>query len=280
MRNILIAVSIAVFYLVFATIVDADHTWVLFATLSFTFVLGYIIFNKNGVRANLKKFAIFVLPICLLFLITVIFQDNSFVRGIPYIIFIPFVAFAAILVKQKESIWLLLLAIPIFAIIGLVGFPNWFSYYQNRNSHVDEFFPKLKLVNEKNVGITLSDNKILVLDLWSTNCGVCLKKFPGFENIYSKYRENPDIDFYAVNIPIGTKHDFQETKEFFESLNYNFKTLYSIEHDSIVSKKIGFHGYPQLIIVKEGKIRYIGSLISENHIFVHNIEKEIKRLLK
>ena len=41
--------------------------------------------------------------------------------------------------------------------------------------------------------------KVLGLDFWITWCGMCLKAFPGFQEVYEKFKKPPDVAFLAVN---------------------------------------------------------------------------------
>lgn len=275
---ILVAISILVFYLVVGAFITDNHKWMLFATLSFTFIIGYIVYNTGGFAANRKKFLLFVLPICILFLGTMIFQNNSFVKGFPYILFIPLVSFAAIFVKRNKSWWAFFVAIPVFAFIGLVAFPNWFSFYVNFNSHVEKDFPAWGLVDKNGQKVILEKDKIVVLDLWNKHCGACIRKMPAFEEEYLKYKNHPEIAFYSVYVRWG-EDTFAEAVQITDKFGYAFKTIYSEEHDSIVGERLGFEGYPQLFILKNGKLRYDGQLVTDPMVYVHSLENEIERLL-
>ncbi len=90
---------------------------------------------------------------------------------------------------------------------------------------------------------------------------------------------NPDIDFYSVHIPIR-RDTFPKTLQLVNKLGYDYQTAFSKEDDLIVRKKLNFPGYPRLFIVKNGRLKYQGQLVTEKYVFVHSLENEIKRLLK
>ncbi len=277
--DFLLAVCILSFYMLFGLIISSNHEWLLTTTVFFTFIVGYYIYNTKGFAANRKKFFLFVLPLSLLFLGSIILQDDSFVRGFPYLIFIPFASFTAIIVKQKKTWWSILIAIPISCFIGFVLFPNWFSFHTNYNSHVNRPFPTWELIDEYGENVTLEKDKIIILDLWNKYCGVCIRNMPTFENEYLKYKSNSKISFYSVYVPLK-ENSFLGAVEFTKNLGYSFPTIYSKQLDSIIGKKLGYHGYPQLFILKDGKIRYSGDFITNPLISVHSLENEIERLLK
>ena len=181
------------------------------------------------------------------------------------------------MVKHKRLLKVLLF-IPLCAFIGFVVFPNWFSIHQNFESHIEETFPKVSFYDANDTIVKLSDDKVIVLDLWTTNCGLCFEKFPYFEEVYLKYESNSNVEFYSVNIPIK-RDKLEKTKELVNRLGYRFPTIYSSEGNKIVSEKLNYYGYPQLLIIKRGKVYYKGQLVTNDLVYFHSIENEIERTL-
>jgi len=48
--------------------------------------------------------------------------------------------------------------------------------------------------NGAKVQLDTVKNKLIVLDFWTTTCGVCFKSFPDYEKIYLKYKDNSVFD--------------------------------------------------------------------------------------
>ena len=58
---------------------------------------------------------------------------------------------------------------------------DFFAFSKNNNSHKYDRLPEVTLVDKNKQKIDIHKNKIIVLDFWSTNCGICFKKFPDLE---------------------------------------------------------------------------------------------------
>lgn len=167
-------------------------------------------------------------------------------------------------------------SLALFAIVGLIIFPNVFVLQNNRGAHKKQEFSGLSLVNKNQEKVELDQSKIIVLDLWTTSCGICFKKFPDFEKYYFEFKDNPNVEFYSINVPVK-RDEFDKVLQLVEDLNYEFPTLFATSIQEI--ENLGIYAYPHLLILKDGKLRYDGSLETDNYIFVNHIESEINNLL-
>ena len=271
-KSILLGASIPILYTIAAFVAGFRHSGMLAMTLGSTFALGYLIFGIKDKGTNRKRYFLFVLPLCLLIGVPMILDSDMVVRAAPYVLFIPVFALLALWARQKRWWWSFFIAIPLAVWLGLVGFNNWFSFYVNFDSHVEKPLPPLELVDHQGQPVELPKDKVVVLDLWTTSCGVCFKKFPAVEEQYLAYKDDPRIQFYSVNIPIK-RDTLAKTKKFVEKLGYQFETIYSMEQSPTVRGKLDFGGYPQLFILKAGKIRYEGHLVTEKGVIVHSSEE-------
>jgi thiol-disulfide isomerase/thioredoxin len=217
------------------------------------------------------------LPFLFLIALTLFLKDAITSIILLYLILLPLSLFLGWLVKNKSKLFGLIYGILI-VFCFLYGFDNWNSYIRNYNSRVNQQFPPIELVNSNNTKVKLDtiQNKIIVLDFWTTSCGVCFKKFPDFEKVYLEYKNNPNIVFYSVNIPIR-RDTLSKTKQLVKELGYKFPTLFA--NSNKIPNSLGFNLYPHLTIIKNGRIRYNGNLVVSQKIKVYNIRSEINRLL-
>ncbi|WP_157691816.1 TlpA disulfide reductase family protein [Polaribacter sp. KT25b] len=205
------------------------------------------------------------------------FRESSIIVNIIiYFIFTPLTFYLGYYLKNKHVFYKIIY--PVFLVlIGVYGFTNLWYYTTNFNSRVNYNSPIMNFHNNE-VRIDTIKNEVIVLDYWTTSCGVCFKKFPEFEKLYLKYKENPNVKLYAVNIPIK-RDTFGSAKKMIEKYNYQFPVLYS-DSDTI-PKQLGFNKYPHLIILKNGKVRYNGyPALGEDNLFVNSLDDEIELLLK
>jgi len=94
----------------------------------------------------------------------------------------------------------------IFLAVFLVVAAMWFSrkiiYRVVVTTHLNEKLAEFELQDLDGNLILSADykGKVLVLDFWTTWCGVCLKAFPDFQEVYEKFKDHPDVAFLAVNM--------------------------------------------------------------------------------
>lgn len=275
-KYIAISLITIMFYIIFGIITYGNHSYMLFFTLTTVYFSSIYIFKKNNPNDFLKLSLLLVLPLPIIF-IMIFILDGEYSRGILYVIFIPISSLLAYCYyKFKKSI-IIILSITTFVLVGLIGFPNLYVYLQNRNSVTNIPFPNVSITNNEKININLNDNKIIILDFWSTNCGICFSKFPDLEKTYLKYKKNQKVKIYAVNVPLK-RDKFEKTIKILDSIGYKFPKLYA-KSAKEMEDSLKIHTFPHLIILKNGRIRYDGILETEKNVFLYNIENEIDKLL-
>jgi len=192
--------------------------------------------------------------------------------------------YMALLLKSKRVVQIVLISVyTIFLIYG------WYKGVDDSNAW--RYARKAKLpqetyaeyifydVAEQAITPMMHEGKIVVLDFWTTSCGICFSEFPEFEKVYQKYNHRDDIVFYAVNLPI--KRDTKESimKAIETHVNYSFPVLLAEEgSDYWTQFKIG--GVPHLMIIeKRGNVYYNGGAYYEKK-SAYYIENMIDNLLK
>jgi thiol-disulfide isomerase/thioredoxin len=217
------------------------------------------------------------IPLLMIWIIHLFLPDSQLSTVIIYIIFTPLTFLLGYYLKNK-SFFLKVIYFLILILVGIYGFVNLWFYLQNVNARKTEDSPKMIFISSNNqIRIDTIQNKVIVLDYWTTNCGVCFKKFPEYEKLYLKYKDNPKVSLYAINIPVK-RDTVGYAKAIIKKYNYQFPVLYSAS--DTIPKQLGFNKYPHLVILKDGEIRFNGSPnLNEKHTFIFNLEDEIERLL-
>ena len=106
--------------------------------------------------------------------------------------------------------------------------------------------------------------RYLVLDFWSSNCGVCYKKFPLFQQLYDKYRDSNDV--LVASVFIYRKNEALNVGDsILNSRNYTF-SMFGTTYDSKLLLESEIKVVPTVLILNERKTivykgRIEGSLV-------------------
>lgn len=97
--------------------------------------------------------------------------------------------------------------------------------------------------------------KVIVLDFWASWCGPCKKEFPELEKIYTKYKNNKEVVFFAVNVD-GKNETHEKASRFISESGLDLPFVFDIKASA--AKKFQVQGLPTIIIMdKYGVVRYI-----------------------
>lgn len=127
--------------------------------------------------------------------------------------------------------------------------------------------------NEYNQNLNISHikKKIVILDFWTTKCGVCFRKFPIAQKIYNKYKQNPIICFYSVNSFLKDIDKDGDAFRIIKERGFTFPIL--ICKNIYLLKELNISGYPSVLIFnKEGVLVFRGD--------IEDADKKIEELLK
>ena len=113
----------------------------------------------------------------------------------------------------------------------------------------------LKNLEGKVVKLSDLKGKVVVLDFWATWCGPCKASFPYLQQVYNKYKDNPNVVILALNTweNVSGKEREDLVKKFMADNKYTFPVLY----DEGFVEKYGVEGIPtKFVIDKKGMIQF------------------------
>lgn len=263
-------------YLVWGWVFSGIHTWMIPLTLISIFIFSVFCFKFAKKEDQLKVGILIVAPFWILLFVTDL-TAGTYRSAWPYLFFIPLMVYFAKVYQLRRQVLIPIFSVGLSLFIGLFIHPNTWVLQKNNEPYKNEIFSGLEVVDSQQRKIHFDDSKITVLDFWTTSCGVCFEKFPEFEKYYLQFKDNPKVQFYSVNVPLE-RDKFLEVVQLADSLNYSFPTIYANFKEEI--QNLGVHSYPHLLILKNGKVRYSGLLITDRFVFVNHIKSEINRLLE
>jgi thiol-disulfide isomerase/thioredoxin len=106
-------------------------------------------------------------------------------------------------------------------------------------------------------GPTISESslkgKVVVLDLWGTWCAPCVQELPNLGQIYSRYHDNPKVQFLAVNPELnGDTPD--RIRTFVHSRH--LQTPVALDSNGATIQSLTVNSFPTLLLIdSHGVIR-------------------------
>jgi len=165
-----------------------------FVICGIVYLLVGLLFSKNFRISRLIYGSFVVFPFLSIYGGLAVLNGFSHIYPIALI---PLISILAGLIINKlfedgrsKSTIIFCISASIFSILilGYIGMPNWLTY--SFRKHTSEKFPvppiQLTPGNGDSFNLKNQTGKILVLDFWSTGCGICFKKFPDFDRIKQK----------------------------------------------------------------------------------------------
>lgn len=121
------------------------------------------------------------------------------------------------------------------------------------SAKIDFEAPDFYVYNEKGKTINLSDyaGKPIIVNIWATWCGPCVRELPSFEKLYKQYGNK--VQFLMVNCEYPEDLDY--IKEFISENGYTFPVYYDFDKSANAAYGTGY--IPVTVaITKSGEVIY------------------------
>ncbi len=240
--------------------------------LLFAFV-GYFYFTLFSIKLFREKISSFSILLILLVSVLVMQSYIIYLCFVESIFSIPFLlayflgiisAFFYLRLKTPLNILPYSLSLIFAIFMFFQGWDYWIhkSNFGTFTGKVTTYnLPtKFEAFNENKESITENNfnNKLVLLDFWTTTCGICFQKFPQLQSVYEKYKQDSSILLLAVDTPLEEDKPNQAF-EMIKQRNYTFPVV--ITKDADLAEKWGVIGYPTTFIINQnGQIVYKGDI--------------------
>lgn len=228
------------FQLCFVTVVTAGLLWYL-----------------DGKVKNYVPF-LMMAPAFLFYSCYVIYYQLSHVY--PIVVFPIVIAFIYLLLKRlnKKHYKMSMIVLLLFSTFPVYFLMSWWLAYLDKTpfeSEVNASFANIELYSMDDQLINLKDkgDTLIVLDFWSTSCGICFKEFPEFN--YNA--GNPKVQFYAVNMPLR-KDTLSKTKAIISTYFPDSRVLFI--KDANAFKTLNIDGVPMYYLIRNNTILFKGHI--------------------
>lgn len=191
----------------------------------------------------------------------------------------------------KPALFLLLFVV--YPLITIYGLSNLGAWQAHRVIATGAKTPKIGIIDAKTRVLTTEKElagKVVLLDFWTTSCGVCFKKFKNLEDVYQKYKNNPNVKIIAVNLTHITHNDHRvDTDSIIQERiqrhvydkGYSFSVGIADSVYSHYSQLFGITGVPHIVVLnKKSEITYTGYLHTSSFVKVDNIYDVMEKVLE
>ena len=215
---------------------------------------------KKYEKYKLQVLITFVSTIIALVLLSMIIERELPTLGIPNIVGnIISIILCYIYYTTNKAVIKIIFFITSFVICVsyyFYGFKCWLNYlnYNHFSEKVNiKVSPNWKTYLPSD--FIVSNDQLILFDCFNTSCGICFKKFPILQKLYTNNSDS-NLLIYAVNVPI--KRDTPSMAlNMVRMRKYTFPVLVAKnKFDSVFD----INGYPTVFLIKNNAILYKGSI--------------------
>lgn len=156
-------------------------------------------------------------------------------------------------------------------VVSTTGYDMWLNYLNFGTLTGEVKSEKLTspiYFKTANGDISNADLKkdLVLLDFWSSSCGICFKSFPNLQKLYDTYSEK--IEIYSVFVATRQGDNYVTGDSILKARGYTFPVLF-VEQSASALSQLKITLYPTVILLnKKGDVLFRGNL--------ENAEKYIK----
>ena len=160
------------------------------------------------------------------------------------------------IIYYTRKVYILLLSLTVWGYCAFVGHDNWLIYCSTDPvSQLKTISYNVQtLTNE--IKLDTLQNKYIVLDFWSSTCGVCLKQLPDYQKFYNKYKDKLLVRSVFVRYKDESVADGMQI---ITERGCDFP-IWSVDKDNQLLKDLSIERYPAVVIIKDGQTIYKGPL--------------------
>lgn len=94
--------------------------------------------------------------------------------------------------------------------------------------------------------------RYVVLEFWSSSCGVCFKKFPMLQQLHDDYRSRNDVLVASVFVRYRSNEVLETGKDIIRKEGYTFP-VYAVHRNSSLMSHADIRGFPTVLILDRNK---------------------------
>ena len=243
------------------------------------YALIYLIIPLLTFRRVINKktaLIIFLIPALFTFFVSInAYLTEDFLKTMPLSLIGIISLVYSFLISRNKNLFGNIIIYLTFILASCYIYYNWLTVSKEAILN-SSFSSELNITDFENKDFNISSKKgkVLVFDLWSSTCAICFVKFPAFEKLSKEYENDSLVELFTLNLPLQ-RDSIIDLREMINE--YEFKKLFSNNLESW--KILDNYTVPKIIILdKNGRVRYKGSINNNNYLIYNNFHNIIDRL--
>ena len=170
----------------------------------------------------------------------------------------------AMLLYYYRKVWLLLLSLALWLLLATEvksRYVEWVAYGDMPQTNVQL---SSYTVTDSVGALRLSDiqGDYLVLDVWSSTCGVCRREMPNVQALRDAYCDDTRVEVASLFVFTNEKETVHDGHRIMRQLGCDIP-VYGVEYDSELLDRCGIERFPRVVILdKKRDLIFNGSLES------------------
>ena len=251
-----------VFFFGFMYLRAVSFLWAEIAHSVAFFFLTYWALHKYVPKAGFwRVFLLVFFPWFLDIVVRIIFPSST-LKSLPITILPIFAIVTATLFYYYRKVWILVVC-GLLWLFGVVeGQYQWYEWVGYHDAQVPGVCLASYEVSDSTHSFKLSDlpQEYIVLDVWTSACGVCIKEMPKVQALHDKYKDNNRIEISTLMVFIRQGETVSDGYRIMEARGCNMP-VYGIDQKSQLLKDCRIERYPRVLILdKNRNVIFNGSL--------------------
>lgn len=161
------------------------------------------------------------------------------------------------IVFYKRKVYVLLLSLLSWGYCAIIGHDNWQDYVSFGS------LPQLKTISytvetpTHEIRLDTLQKKCILLDFWTSTCGVCIRQMPEYQEFYNEYKDR--LLVRSLFVRYKDNESISNGIQIINEQGCDFP-IWSIDKDHPLLKDLSIERYPVVVIIKDNRIIFKGPL--------------------
>ena len=171
---------------------------------------------------------------------------------------------------------MLLVAAVALAVVDMAAIPPLMTRVATRRTSAPAAF-SVSSLDGATLGPADFRGSVVVLDFWATWCPACRREMPELESLHRRYRQNPKVRFWAVDVQKNGDTP-AKAREFMHKAGYTLPLAFA---DEKALEPLALEGFPSLIVIDRlGRTRLVHTGYDGSERLQAELSREIDALLE